>query len=36
MFWQTVDYLNREGGRRRGHLVNLGFWLHNAPRLILL
>lgn len=36
MRWHTVDYRERDSGRRAGQLLNRGFWLNQVPRLILL
>src|SRR5262245_12335266 len=34
MWWQSIDYLKRDG-RQRGMLVHRGIWLHDVPRLML-
>jgi hypothetical protein len=34
MRWHTVNYLERDGGRRDGQLLNRGFWLNGVPRIM--
>jgi hypothetical protein len=34
MRWHTVDYLERDTGRRAGRIFDRGFWLNDVPRLI--
>lgn len=34
MRWHTVNYLERDSGRRDGQVLNRGFWLNDVPRLI--
>jgi hypothetical protein len=34
MRWHTVDYLERDTGRRAGRILDRGFWLNDVPRLI--
>jgi len=36
MRWHTVNYRDRGGSDRRGNLVNVGFWLHDIPRPLVL